>query len=555
MKSSFKIDRSRIHLIALYGAEREKKSRFNGPWPRGSAASEIKLDPLDLTFAGQKDVLTGEISSQEECYLRCLIMRFHLKEKNFRHYFTYGKEDAPYLCVYSEPGESFIVSRESKLRQNIRFSYQARKQTIEIRWNFNCLLQPGKPIKLDKVSLEAGDQRVQLKILNEGYSQINKLNLGKTERVVWTPPLNPRRGDGLKQLENNLSILEEERLFYDQIRLEGLHPLEGDWDTIYKDFRGKVGFLTRRMERKGMVPCLAFSPLAASPQSEVYRQHPDWLMKNPKGDPLPALDISRPEVREYLLRALDLFRNQWGFRSFHLKDLSLLDKPHLLENSGVESGFLLTETLRFFRSNIGKDETLSGEGIGFLSAAGWLNSLSSSQASLQKEKAADLFQRVLFSGLQNAGFHKRLWINDPGCYPLGEQAAGLPVQIRESIRQIILFSGGILSVNINHTDLTSREIEDIKKTIKTFRPFTGGELIPLSYSGKKQPSILYNSIGKLGVFNLSGKKQSVSLDLQDLHKQIGLNRTGSFIKEGQTGMKTGTLDLILPPFGSRIFNF
>jgi hypothetical protein len=267
------------------------------------------------------------------------------------------------------------------------------------------------------------------------------------------------------------------------------------------------------------------------------------------------LDITRPEVREYLLRAMDLFRNQWGFRSFHLKGLSVLNQPHLMQNSDIESGFLMTETLRFFRKNIGKDETLSGEGIGYLPAAGWLNSLSSAPASLQKRKAADLFQTVLFSGLQNADLHKRLWINDPGNYPLGEEAAALPVQIRESIRQIILISGGILSVNVDHTNLAASEIGEIRKTIETFKPFTRGELIPLSYSEKKKPAILYNSIGKLGVFNLSGKTQSVSLNLPELQKQIGLNRTGTFIKEGQTGMKTGALDLILPPFGSRIFNF
>ena len=554
MKSSFRIDRNRVRLTARYGADRDKKTSVNVPWPRSSTPVSLKLNTIDLKISGQKDVLSGLISAQEECYLRSLTMRFHLKGKVFKHFYTNGNEGAPYLTVCNEPGESFIISREKKLRQNVRFSYRPHRHTIEIRWDFNCLLKADAPLSLDRITIETGDQRTQLKILNEEYSQKNRISPGKTERLVWTPPLNPERGEGLKQLETDLSILEEERLFYDQIRLEGLHPREGDWDTVYKDFRGKVGFLTRRMERKGMVPCLAFSPLAASPRSDVYKQHPDWLMHSPKGDPLPALDITRPEVREYLRNALDLFR-QWGFRSFHLKGLAILNEAHLLQDNDIESGFLLTETLRFVRKNIGSDETLSGEGIGYLSASGWLHSLSTSPSGTQKQKAADLFRSVLFPGLQNANLNKQLWINNPGNYPLGEQAAALPVQIRESIRQIILISGGVLSFNVKHADLSAEEIDDIRKTIETFQPFTRGELIPLSYSAGKQPAILYNSIGKLGVFNLSGKQQTVSLDLPELQKQIGLNRTGTFIKEGQTGMKTGTLDLILPPYGSRIFNF
>ena len=91
--------------------------------------------------------------------------------------------------------------------------------------------------------------------------------------------------------------------------------------------------------------------------------------------------------------------------------------------------------------------------------------------------------------------------------------------------------------------------------MEAFRPFCEGELIPLSYSGQKKPALVFNTIGRLGVFNLSRKKQTISLDLSEIQQQIGMMRSTTFIKEGNTGMRTGTLDLILPPYGSRIFHF
>lgn len=557
MKNNFRIDKKKIRLILRYGADHERKVTYTGPWPRSSTAATINLPPVSLLFNGQKGTMTGQIMTQEEIYIRSITLRFLLKGKNHKNTCISNLENSPFLAINNLlTDEAFIIARKLPVKQNVHFHYYPRRNTMEVCWDFNCLLPTEKSMILDKVSIRIGNQKELLSRLVKDISLKNPLNLENGERIVWTAP---RDSDGilrLKTLENNLAILEEEKLFYDQVRLDGLHLREGDLLNIRKDFQGKIGFITRRIEHNGMVPCLAFSPLSLSPESEIFRRHPEWCLSSLKGDPLPLLDITQAKVREYLKSVLETFRTQWGFKSYHLRGLSDLASPHFRYNNHIESGHLLSKTLQFFRENMGKDGTLSAEGIPDLTGCGYIDSLSTSYGQeLQKQKAPELFYNVLGRGIQNAGFQKKLWINDPGIYPMGKYAEALPVQIRESIRQLILITGGILSIHVNHCELDTDKLKNLKNIFETFRPFCRGELISLSYTERRKPAVIYNTTGHLGVFNLSKKTQSVSLDLSLLREKTGSGKSGTFIKEGKTGMKTGTLDLILPPYGSRVFRF
>lgn len=554
MKNNFRIDKTALRLTLRYGREGEKKVRLKGNWPRGDSLSE--LPPFSLVLQEQKDILAGRLSCEEESYLRSLTLRFRLKFKGGQTCLTTGMPQAPYLCFGdSRSDESFVVARKAPFRQNIRFGFNRRRQIVTIQWQFNRLLSPGTPVALDAVYLRTGKRRDLLTRLVGDISRAVPFEYGKSRRTLWIPPGENGRSMRLKNLEENLSVLERNKLFYDQIRLEGLHPVQGDWQRIHQEFQGKIGFLNRRIEHNGMSPCLAFAPLAVSPEAPVFREHPDWLLESLRGGPLPLLDITRPEVRDHLKQVLETFRHQWGFRNFHLKGLDRLEQPHLRGNSSVEAGQLIRKTLHFFRENIGRGEGLTTEGVAYLAGTGWIDGYDTVPSAEERVKPPELFNRVVKAGLQNGALEKKLWINNPGIYPFGEEAERLPLQIRESLRQLILITGGTLSFSADHCLLGDPGAREIKRTIAAFRPFCEGDVIPLGYAGTKQPALLYNTIGRLGVFNLSKKTQSISLDLAELKETIGAARGSGPIEEGSTSMNTGTLDLILPPYGARIFRF
>ena len=350
MKNSFRIEKNTIHLTIKYGVERERTSRISCPWPKGNSVANIDIPPFNLLLNGQKETLNGQLLTQEQEFVRTLTLQFHLKEKKKRNHFHSGLPESPYLAIYDmESDESAIIARKLPYRQNLVFSHQPGRRRIKIKWTFNCLLTPDTPLTLDKVYIRTGPKKELLNRLTSDIYKKNQLNFEKSERVIWSLPYEFNRGIRFKTVENNLAIMEQEKLFYDQVRLDGLHPVEGDLLNVHKDFRGKMGFLTRRIEHSGMVPCLAFSPLNTSRDSEVYRQHPEWMAESLKGDPLPFLDITNPEVRSYLKDVMETFRNQWGFKSFHLKGLSCLNQAHFRKNNSIETGLLLTKTLHFFK--------------------------------------------------------------------------------------------------------------------------------------------------------------------------------------------------------------
>ena len=83
----------------------------------------------------------------------------------------------------------------------------------------------------------------------------------------------------------------------------------GDWFVNEKKLRGGLGKLTERINALGVKFGIWFEPEMISPNSELYRAHPDWALQTPNrpmsiGRHQYVLDMSRPDVRDYLFDCL-----------------------------------------------------------------------------------------------------------------------------------------------------------------------------------------------------------------------------------------------------------
>jgi alpha-galactosidase len=84
----------------------------------------------------------------------------------------------------------------------------------------------------------------------------------------------------------------------------------GDWtvsDTVYPD---GLGPLIEHVNGLGMEMGIWFEPEMVNPDSDLYRAHPDWALQIEGVEQVPfrhqfVLDISRPEVAEYLFERID----------------------------------------------------------------------------------------------------------------------------------------------------------------------------------------------------------------------------------------------------------
>lgn len=82
-----------------------------------------------------------------------------------------------------------------------------------------------------------------------------------------------------------------------------------DWTVDRRKLPGGLGDLAERIQRLGMQFGLWVEPEMVSPDSELYRRHPDWCLHVPNRRRTEArnqlvLDLSREDVREYLFESL-----------------------------------------------------------------------------------------------------------------------------------------------------------------------------------------------------------------------------------------------------------
>lgn len=89
----------------------------------------------------------------------------------------------------------------------------------------------------------------------------------------------------------------------------------GDWVSDQRKLPQGVAHLAQEIHQKGLKFGLWFEPEMISLESQLYQQHPDWLLHVPGRKLTPGrhqyvLDLARPEVVDYLAQALSTIISQ-----------------------------------------------------------------------------------------------------------------------------------------------------------------------------------------------------------------------------------------------------
>ena len=83
----------------------------------------------------------------------------------------------------------------------------------------------------------------------------------------------------------------------------------GDWTEDKKKFPDGLQSLAKKVKQKGIDFGIWFEPEMISRESDLYREHPDWVIRSPLYEPILSrhqlvLDLSNPAVCEYLIEAV-----------------------------------------------------------------------------------------------------------------------------------------------------------------------------------------------------------------------------------------------------------
>jgi alpha-galactosidase len=134
-------------------------------------------------------------------------------------------------------------------------------------------------------------------------------------------------------IEENLDIFSSMLPELKYIQLDdGYQSYMGDWldkNPAYGDIQKTL----KTIRDKGFEPAIWVAPFIAEEDSRIFKEHPDWFVKDTDGTPLNSskigfggwrngpwylLDGTHPEVQKHLQHIFQVMRKKWGINYFKL---------------------------------------------------------------------------------------------------------------------------------------------------------------------------------------------------------------------------------------------
>ncbi len=356
------------------------------------------------------------------------------------------------MLLRPEAADQVLLGFGSCRRFDGRISFDAKRLLV----SFDCEgleLAPGETWQLEEFVAQAGPVREAL--LDLLCRRIEKNHPRRTG--FKAPPMgwcswycfgpNVTGAD----IQRNLDWISTNapQLRYIQID-DGYQPWMGDWLETGKSFGGDIKTVLRDIRRHGFEPAIWVAPFVASPQSKLFRDHPDWFIQDAEGQPLRAdkvgfggwrlgpwyaLDGTHPGAQAFLENTFRVMRQEWGCTYFKLDAIYWGALHH--------GRFHDPKATRIEAYRRGMAAVRRGAGNAFILGCNhplWPSlglvdgSRSSMDTSREWHSIRDIGRQNLLRGWQNG----RFWWNDPDCVLLspgrvmdtaGQQtgARGLPL--------------------------------------------------------------------------------------------------------------------------------
>jgi len=340
-----------------------------------------------------------------------------------------------------------------------RFAFDANTLSVSLDTE-NLVLAPGGKWDLEPLLvLEGPDHNALLERLAD--------ELNRNHPPIFQPPVATGWcswycfGPGVTaaQIRGNLAWAKRHApdLRYIQID-DGYQPWMGDWLETGKSFGGDVRAVLRDIEAEGFEPAIWVAPFVASPESRLFREHPDWFVQDHEGRPLRSdkvgfggwrlgpwyvLDGSHPDAQRWLESLFRTLREDWRCTYFKL-DANYWGTLH----GGVHHDRNATRIEAYRR---GMEAIRRGAGNAFILGCNhplWpsLGLIHGSRSSMDVSRDWHHFAKTGRENLLRGWQNGRLWWNDPDALCLNGQvltevpdAAGVVQSIGQASDDEFLF--------------------------------------------------------------------------------------------------------------------
>jgi alpha-galactosidase len=226
-------------------------------------------------------------------------------------------------------GEAYgfsLVYSANFLAQAERNHYGKTRVTMGINpFTFNWLLESGASFQTPEVVMNYSDQG--LNKMSQNFHQLyrNRLARGKYRDQQRPVLINNWEGtyfdfdtDKILEMAAAAAEVDLELFVLDDgwfgSRNDDTSSL-GDWYVNEEKLPGGLEYLAQEINKLGMDFGLWFEPEMVSPDSDLYREHPEWAIQVPERESSESrqqliLDLSRSEVQDYIIERVSAILNK-----------------------------------------------------------------------------------------------------------------------------------------------------------------------------------------------------------------------------------------------------
>ncbi len=378
-----------------------------------------------------------------------------------------------------------------------------------------------------------------------------------------------------EKIEQNLEIARELKPFIEVFQIDdGYEPAIGDWE-LKTELGGDLKTLSEQIHEQGLRAGLWLAPFLVSPSSQLYQEHPDWVLRkengkevlamfNPrwKGRIAYALDASHPGFQSWLGELIEYLAKECGFEYLKLDFLYAGALPGKRFNPQLTGAQALRQGLEIIRKSAGKNCYLLACGAPLAPCLGLVDAMRVSQDIDRKWtnpidwffglELAPAFKNCLKNNLARSLSSKRLWTLDPDCLLLKPSQSISEKEIQAELVLFYLLAGQIFLGE----DLTQLSEED-KFKLSLVIPVAETPAEPIDLFEREFPQeLLWKNKDKslLALFNWGEKARPCRINL----KRYGLKGSYhlfEFFKFEYLGVVEEKAELgWIPPRGVRYFS-
>ncbi len=398
---------------------------------------------------------------------------------------AYAEDHRHYSTAFRlEPGENMF-------RRNTGHVHAGQKMLFS--GGFNLEGTKGEEVSLPSLCFEEASEGIEagLRHCAERIAGKMKARHVMPPAFFWSSWYYAYETMDQEDLDELLSGIKSEKLPFRYIEIDaGYTPALGDWLVPNHRWPGGLKRAAESILSSGFRPGIWVAPFIVGDRSELYRKHPDWVLRDRGGEPVVqlrcytepkiwgnpdcnyyVLDTSHPEALRYIEDVFKSLRS-YGFELFKTDFMlwSMHDSASVRRHDPtLTSVEIMRKTLSAIRNAIGEESFLLGCIAPFMPFIGYADGMRlAGDCGAQWAESYGPLNMLRELPCDNY-FNHVFWQNDPDAMLLRDFDTMLTAEEVRSLAVLQAISGGAVSTS----DPPHRLSEDRKRLIRLLMPPVG----------------------------------------------------------------------------------